>query len=52
MFYFLSVLGQQNPELLRLINSHQDEFLTMMNEPIDEDYEDDQEEHDDDIYDG
>jgi hypothetical protein len=40
--FILALLGEQNPELLRLINAHQQEFLAMMNEPVDgEDYEDD-----------
>jgi hypothetical protein len=41
--------GQQNPELLRLINAHQEDFLALMNEPIDEDGE---EGLDEDHYDG
>ena len=32
----LEAIGQQNPDLLRLIHAHQAEFLAMMNEPITE----------------
>jgi hypothetical protein len=48
---FLTLVGQQNPELLRLINSNQADFLAMMNEPIGEDGDHDHD-HDDDEYEG
>jgi UV excision repair protein RAD23 len=49
LLYDDPLLGQQNPELLRLINAHQEDFLALMNEPIDEN---DEGENDEDQYDG
>jgi hypothetical protein len=43
------LLGQQNPELLRLINANQADFLALMNEPIGDDEDGD---HDDEQYEG
>ncbi len=30
----LAQLGQQNPQLLQLINTHQQEFIQLLNEPV------------------